>query len=117
MNLDAKESDIFSDSECEVTLNDRAYFLKNVFELKIRKMIFFISVRGVRNKIVSTNEYVMMIVYINEIINNIIRTAYFTMKIYFINDLKINILFETNIMTFQEMIMDLEVRILKFGKC
>ena len=63
------------------------------------------------------NEYVMMIVYINDIINDIIKTAYFTMKIHLINDFKINILFETNIITFQEMTMDLEIRILKLGKC
>ena len=80
-------------------------------------MISFISIRGVGNKIVNTNKYVMMIAYINEIINNIIKTIYFTMKIYLVNDLKVNILFETNIITFQEMTMDLEARILKFGKC
>ena len=99
-DFDAEESNIFSNSECEVTLDDRAYFLKNVFELEIRKMISLISIRGVENKIVSTNKYVMMIAYINEIINNIIKTVCFTMKIYFINDFKVNILFETNIMTF-----------------
>ena len=43
-NLDAKESDISSNSECEMTLDNRAYFLKNVFELKIKKMISLISI-------------------------------------------------------------------------
>ena len=91
--------------------------MKNVPELKIKKMIFFISIRDVGNKIVNTNKYVIIIAYVNEIINNITKIICFTIKIHFVNDLKINILFETNIMTFQEMIMNLKTRILKFEKC
>ena len=53
-----------------------------------------------KNKIVNTNEYVTIIIYVNNIINDIIKTIYFMMKIYFINDFKINILFETDIITF-----------------
>ena len=116
-NLDAKESDIFSNSGCEVTLDDRAYLVKNVLELKIKKITFLISIRDVKNKVVNTNKYVMMIVYINDVINNIIRIIYFTMKMHLVNDLKINILFETNIITFQEMIVNLKTRIVKLGKC
>ena len=33
------------------------------------------------------------------------------------NDLKIKILFETNIITFQKITMNLKTRIIKFGKC
>ena len=51
-------------------------------------------------KVVNINEYVMIIVYINNVINDIIKTICFTMKIYFMNDFKINILLETNIITF-----------------
>ena len=116
-DLEAEESDISFDSEYEITLNNRAYLLKNVPELKIKKMIFFISIRDVGNKIVNTNKYVIIIAYVNEIINNITKIICFTIKIHFVNDLKINILFETNIMTFQEMIMNLKTRILKFEKC
>ena len=100
-----------------MTLDDRAYFLKNVFKLKIRKMTSFISIRDVKNKVVNTNKYIIIIVYINDVINDIIKTIYFTMKMHFINDLKINIFFETNIITSQKMIMNLKTRVIKFGKC
>ena len=80
-------------------------------------MISLISIRGVKNKVVNTNKYVMMIVYVNNIINDIIKTICFTMKVHFVNDLKVNILLETNIITFQKMIINLEIRILKLGKC
>ena len=91
--------------------------MKNVSELKIRKIIFFISIRGVGNKIVNTNKYVIIIAYVNEIINNITKIICFTMEIHFVNDLKINIFLETNIITSQKMIMNLKTRILKLGKC
>ena len=116
-DLDAEENDISPNSECEVIFDDRAYLVKNVSGLEIRKMAFFISVRGVGNKVVSTNEYVMVIVYVNDVINDITRITCFTMKMHLINDLKINILLETNIMTSQEMTMNLKTRIVKLGKC
>ena len=59
----------------------------------------------------------MMTAYVNDVINNITKTVCFTIKIYLINDFKINILFEMNIITFQEMIMNLKIRIIKVGKC
>ena len=70
-----------------------------------------------KNKVVSTNKYIMMIVYINDVINNIIKTVYFTMKMHLVNNLKVNILLETNIITFQKMTMNLETRIFKLEKC
>ena len=115
-DLEAEKSDISSNFECEVTLNDRAYLLKNVFKLKIKKMTFFISIRNVKNKVVSTNKYVMIIVYVNNVINDIIRTIFFTIKMHLVNDLKINIFFETNIITFQKMIMNLKARIIRLEK-
>ena len=116
-NFEAEKNDISFDFECEITFDNRAYFLKNVFELEIKKMIFFISIRGVKNKVVNTNKYIMVTAYVNDVINNITKTACFTMKIHFINDFKINILLETNIITFQKITMNLKTRILKFGKC
>ena len=92
-NLEAKESDIFFDFEYEVTLDNRAYLLKNVFELKIRKMVSLISIWGVENKVVNTNKYIIIIAYVNDVINNIIRTICFTMKISLVNDFKVNIFF------------------------
>ena len=53
-----------------------------------------------KNKVVNINEYIMIIIYINDVINDIIKTICFIMKIHFINDFKINILFKTDIMTF-----------------
>ena len=70
-----------------------------------------------KNKVVNTNKYIIIIIYVNDVINDIIKTIYFTMKIYLINDFKINIFLETNIITFQDIIVNLKTRIIKFDKC
>ena len=70
-----------------------------------------------KNKIINMNKYVIIIIYVNDVINNIIKTIYFTMKMHFINDLKINIFLKTNIITFQNIIVNLKIRIVKLDKC
>ena len=98
-NSKTKESEVSLDSNCDVTLEDRAYLLKHVSNLEIKKITSFISIRGVSNKIVSTDEYVMITIYIKEIVNGMKRSACLTIKVHVVNDLKANILIETNIMT------------------
>ena len=68
-----------------------------MLELKIRKIIFFISIREVSNKIIQTNKYAIITIYIINTIFDIIRIASLIIKVYFINNLKINIFINTNI--------------------
>ena len=114
---EAEESDISPDSGCGVTLGDREYLLKNVPGLEIKKMASPIPVRGVGNKIISTNEYAMVTVYVNGIMNDTARTACFTMEVHLVDDLKANILIGTDTMVPQGMLVDLDSRKVKLGKC
>ena len=116
-NSKAEESEVSLDSGCNVTLGDRAYLLKHVSDLEIKKMTSFISIRDVSNKIVSTDKYAMITIYIKEIVDDIERSACLTMKIYIMNDLKTNILIETNIITSQEITMNLKTRTIKLERC
>ena len=84
--------------------------------LKIKKITSFILIREVGNKIVQTNKYIIIIIYVIDIISEIIRTASLIMKIYLVNNLKINILIDTNIIISQEIIVNLKERNYKFGK-
>ena len=59
-NSKTKESEVLFDFNCDVTLRDRTYLLKHVSNLEIKKMTFFISIRDVNNKIVSTDKYAMI---------------------------------------------------------
>ena len=63
-------------------------------------MIFIISIRGINDKIVSINKYVIIKIYIKDIINNVIKIIYFIIKIHVINNFKINIIINMNIITF-----------------
>ena len=73
-------------------MGDRAYLLKQVPGLEIKKMVSSIPIRGVGNKIIYLDEYVIVIIYINGIIDGIPKTAYLTMEVYIIDNLKANIL-------------------------
>ena len=116
-NSKTEESEVSLDSDCDVTLKDRAYLLKHVSDLKIKKMTFFISIRDVNNKIVSIDKYAMITIYIKEIVDDMERSACLTMKIHVVNNLKTNILIETDIMTPQGMTMNLKTRTVKLERC
>ena len=105
------------DFNYNITLKDRAYLLKHVSNLKIKKIAFFISIRDVNNKIINIDEYIMITIYIKEIVNDMKRSTCLTIKIYIINDLKTNILIKTNIITFQEMTINWKTRIIKLKRC
>ena len=116
-NSKTKESEVSLDSNCDVTLEDRAYLLKHVSDLEIKKITFFISIRDVNNKIVSIDKYAMITIYIKEIVNDMKRSACLTIKVHVINNLKTNILIKTNIITSQEMTMNLKTRTIKLERC
>ena len=43
-NLGVEESEVLFDFDCGVILKDRVYLRKYIFDLKIKKMVFFISI-------------------------------------------------------------------------
>lgn len=116
---DAEESEVSPDSGCGVTLGDRAYLRKHIPNLEIKKMASSIPVRGVGNKIVSTAEYASVTIYVNGVIDGSqeMRTACLTMEVHIVDDLKANILIGTDTMTPQGMIVDLDARSVRLGKC
>ena len=69
------------------------------------------------NKIVQTDEYIIITIYVIDIIFDVTRTASFIMKVHLVNNLKINIFIDTDTIISQEMIINLEERTCKFGKC
>ena len=84
--------------------------------LEIKKITSPIPVRGVSNKIVQTDEYIIITIYIIGTISDVTRTAFLTMKVHLVNNLKVNILIGTDIMIPQGMIINLEERTCRFEK-
>ena len=64
---------------------------KQFNEIKIRKLVFSISIRNVNEKIIKIDEYIMTQLYINDFItNNKLVTTCITIEIHLMNNLKIN---------------------------
>ena len=65
----------------------------------IKKLTTSILVRGLKNQVITIDEYVNLISYIDNKIDNKSNIAYFITKVYLINNLKVNIFFENDTMT------------------
>ena len=62
-------------------------------------MILLVLIRELENRIVKTNKYIILIIYIDKVLNNnTSKIVYFIIKIYLIKNLKINILIKNNIL-------------------
>ena len=55
--------------------------------------------RGVGNKIIHSNEYAIITIYVTSLVGGVTRTTYLTMEVYIVDNLKANILIGTNIIT------------------
>ena len=95
-NSKVEESEILFDFGYNVILKIRIYLRKYISNLKIKKITFIISIRGVNNKIININKYIIITIYIKGIINNIIKITYFIIKVHVMNNFKTNILINTN---------------------
>ena len=98
-DADAEENKISPDTNYDVTLEDRAFLLKLISNLEIKKMATSLPVRGVGNTIIYTNKYALVTLYICDKLNGIQRIARLIMEVYIINNLKANILISTDTMT------------------
>ena len=58
-----------------------------------------IPVRGVGNKIIYSDKYAIIIIYVISLVGGITRTTYLIIEVYIINNLKANILIRTNTIT------------------
>ena len=114
---EAEESEVSPDTGCGITLGDRAYLLKYVPKLEIKKMTTSLPVRGVGNKIIRTNEYATVSIYVRGTLDGLARTACFTMEVHIVDDLKANILIGTDTMTPEGMLVDLNTKVLTLAKC
>ena len=66
---EAAELDAYGDTRYSVTLGDKKYMLRIILNTEIRKILAPVSIRGLGNKIVITNEYVTLTLYIDDMID------------------------------------------------
>ena len=70
--------------------------LRIVSSIEIRKMILSVPVRGLGNRIIIINKYVVLTIFVNRLIDSIIKTVYFIIEVYLIKNLKANLLISNN---------------------
>jgi len=91
----------------------------NKFILKylLKKIDIFILIYKVNIKKYLTNNYLLLNIYIKEQINSKSAIVYIYRKIYIINYLKIKIFFKINIIVLEQIIVNLNSRILTINNC
>ena len=55
------------------------------------------SIRGLDNRIIIINKYIILIIFINRLVKGVTRTTYFIIEIYLVNNLKVNLFINNNI--------------------
>ena len=106
------------DSECLVTLNDRSFLRRHLNNIMmIHKLISSLPVREINDKMLKTSKYVMTYICIDVINFEQFITARFLTKVHLIDDLTANLLFVTNIMIFQQIILNFKNRVIYINIC
>ena len=108
---------MLSNFDCDVIMKNRVYFRKYLLNLEIKKFVFFISIRGINNKIINFDKYIFITIYVNELIKRIIKIVYLIIKFYIVNNFKINIFINIDIMIFQKIFVNFQIKVYKFEKC
>ena len=99
-----EKKELYADTEYIIIMVDRIFILVN---FEIRKIAIKILIRDLNSKIHHSNEYAILIFYIESILSN--NTRAFTeikREIYIIDDLKADILIRADILTPKRIALD-----------
>ena len=105
------------DNKCSLIFINKNYFHKIFPFTEIKKMFSFIPIRGVANRIIKTNKYAVIKLYVNKIVNKKPAKVSFFMEIHLINELKLNLLIRNDIFKPQKIIIDYDRETVTFGCC
>ena len=112
-NDDNEFINVCSNIDYSMTINDRQVFTRYVLNLKIKKLIFLVSIRDIDNVMHYIFDYIMMSYYINDYLSNnnqILITNKFDVEIHFVDDLKTNLLINNNMFIAQRVKIDLIIQ-------
>lgn len=112
-----EQTEICLDTGCSVTLIDRAYLNKALPSAEIRKMSTPMPVRGVGNKIIHTNEYVQIEMFVDGTIGGKPATGSFIVEAHIVEDLKANMLIGIDTLEPQGISIDFTTASAKIRAC
>ena len=113
----AEQSEVCLDTGCSATLADRGFLLQRLPNLKIQKLASPMPVRGVGNKIIKTDEFCTIKMFIDGKLNGLSTTASLTVEAHLVTDLKANMLIGTDTIAPQGICIDLGKQLLTIGAC
>ena len=110
-------TEVCLDTGCSVTLVDRACLKKTLPNALIKKMATPMPVRGVGNKIVRTDEYVQIEMFVPGTIDGKPATGSFVMEAHIVDDLKANMLIGIDNLEPQGITIDFKTATANVGAC
>ena len=88
-------------------MRDRQFVLKHDSKIIIKKMTSSVSIRDVESKIVKTNKYITIILFLQRLLHEKLATAIIIAKIHLIDDFVANLFLDNDVMTSQSMMLDI----------
>ena len=103
-------------------MNDKQIFIRQIFNLKIKKLILSISIRDINNIMHYIFDYIIINCYFDNYLSNNINDQIsiinkFDVEIHLINDLKINLLIDNNVFIAQRVKIDLITQSVQLSNC
>ena len=106
--------------DCSITINNRQTFTRHVLNLKIKKLIFSISIRDIDNIMHYIFDYIVISYYIDDYLSNnnqMFITNKFEVKIHLVDDLKTNLFIDNNVFIAQRVKINLITQSVQLNNC
>ena len=118
LNSNTEDTKICIDTDCFVTMTDRKFLTQLLSNVFVQKLASSISVRDVRDKIVKSDEYMLISMSFDDLLKSE-RTAtdVIEAKMHFIDDFAANMLFANDVIYSQDIKIDSEKRRFTIAKC
>ena len=118
LNSSIENIKICIDTDCSVTMTDRKFLTQLLFDVFVQKLVSFISVRDVDDKIVKSNEFMFVSMTFDEVFKSKRETTdVIEVEMHFIDDFAINMLLVNDVIYSQNIKIDFEKRRFTIAKC
>ena len=99
--------DICIDFDNSIIMIDRKFLLNSISDLQIQIMKFSNSIRDVSNKLINTNEFVIISIHLNELVNEKLAITVLIIEVHLVDQLNVKMLVETNVISSECIILNL----------
>ena len=109
--------DICLDTDCFMTLINQGYLRQVLLQTDIKRWTSLMSVHGVRNKIIHTEEYAVIKMYFDRLVKGTPIRGFITIEVHLVEDLKADILIKTDTLEPQGFVINFDKKTIIIGSC